>query len=72
MLVLSRQKNESIFIGDDIEIMIVDVNRNRVKLGINAPEKIPVHRKEIYERIKRNKLGSIGKKTGQTSLKRQQ
>ncbi|MFC1677668.1 carbon storage regulator CsrA [Planctomycetota bacterium] len=59
MLVLSRQKNESIFIGDDhIEIMIVDVYRGKVKLGIKAPEKTPVHRKEIYERIKRNKQGS--------------
>ena len=55
MLVLSRQKEESIIIGDDIEITIVDVRGDKVRLGINAPREISVHRKEIYEAIQREK-----------------
>ena len=55
MLVLSRQKDESIIIGDDITITIVDVRGDKVRLGINAPRSISVHRKEIYEAIQREK-----------------
>ena len=55
MLVLSRQKDESIIIGDDVEITIVDVRGDKVRLGINAPRCISVHRKEIYEAIQREK-----------------
>ena len=53
MLVLSRQRDESIMIGDDVEITIVDVRGDKVRLGITAPAEIPVHRKEVYEAIKR-------------------
>ena len=60
MLVLSRQKDESIVIGDDIEITIVDVRGDKVRLGINAPREISVHRREIYDAIQREK------KTGKT------
>ena len=55
MLVLSRQKDESIIIGDDIEITIVDVRGDKVRLGITAPKEIPVHRREVYEAIQREK-----------------
>ncbi len=55
MLVLSRQRDETIIIGDDIEITIVDIRGEKVRLGINAPPHIPVHRKEVYEAIKREK-----------------
>ena len=55
MLVLSRQRDESIMIGDDVEITIVDVRGDKVRLGINAPRSISVHRKEIYEAIQREK-----------------
>ncbi len=55
MLVLSRQKDESIIIGDDITITIVDVRGDKVRLGINAPRSISVHREEIYEAIQREK-----------------
>jgi len=55
MLVLSRQKNESIMFNDDIEITIADVCGDKVRLGINAPKNISVHRKEIYEAIQRKK-----------------
>ena len=51
MLVLSRHKDESIIIGDNVEITVVDVRGNKVRLGINAPTSIPVHRKEVYKRI---------------------
>ena len=53
MLVLTRQKNESIMIGENIEVTIVDVKGDKVRLGINAPIEISVHRKEIYEAIKK-------------------
>ena len=55
MLVLSRQKDESIMIGDDVEIIIVDVRGDKVRLGINAPKSIPVHRREVYNAIQREK-----------------
>ena len=55
MLVLSRQRDESIMIGDDVEITIVDVRGDKVRLGINAPKHIPVHRREIYNAIQREK-----------------
>lgn len=53
MLVLSRQKDQTIMIGDDVEITVVDIRGDKVRLGISAPSKIPVHRKEVYEAIKR-------------------
>jgi carbon storage regulator len=55
MLVLSRQRDESIMIGDDVEITIVDVRGDKVRLGITAPKNIPVHRREIYDAIQREK-----------------
>ena len=58
MLVLSRQRDETIMIGDDIEITVVDIRGEKVRLGINAPPHVPVHRKEVYEAIKKEKLAS--------------
>jgi len=55
MLVLSRQKDESIIIGDDVEVTIVDVRGNKVRLGITAPKNISVHRREVYDAIQREK-----------------
>ena len=55
MLVLSRNKDESIIIGDDIEIVVVDIRGNKVRLGINAPKAITVHRKEVYDFIQKDK-----------------
>ncbi|MHC4395869.1 MAG: carbon storage regulator CsrA [Planctomycetota bacterium] len=57
MLVLSRQKDESIMIGDEVEITIVDVRGNKVRLGITAPRSIAVHRREVYDAIQREKSG---------------
>ena len=55
MLVLSRQKDESIMIGDNVEITIVDVRGDKVRLGINAPKEIAVHRREVFDAIQREK-----------------
>ncbi|MCL6503676.1 MAG: carbon storage regulator CsrA [Pirellulales bacterium] len=56
MLVLSRQRDESIIIGDNIVITIVDIRGDKVRLGIDAPTEIPVHRQEVYEAIQRENL----------------
>ena len=53
MLVLSRERDETIKIGDDIEVTIVDIRGDKVRLGITAPREISVHRKEVYEAIQR-------------------
>ena len=52
MLVLSRQRDETIMIGDEVEITIVDIRGDKVRLGISAPARIAVHRKEVYEAIR--------------------
>ena len=53
MLVLSRQRDETIMIGDDIEVTVVDIRGDKVRLGINAPKAISVHRKVVYDAIKK-------------------
>ncbi len=53
MLVLSRHRDESIMIGDNVMITVVDIRGDKVRLGIDAPKEIPVHRQEIYDAIKR-------------------
>jgi carbon storage regulator len=53
MLVLSRQRDESIIIGDNIVVTVVDVRGDKVRLGIEAPREVSVHRREIYEAIQR-------------------
>lgn len=58
MLVLSRYKDQSIYIGDDIVVTIVDVRGDRIRLGIEAPSTVPVHRQEIYEAIQRENAAS--------------
>ena len=55
MLVLSRHRDESIIIGDNIVITVVDVRGDKVRLGIDAPTDIPVHRQEVYEAIQRER-----------------
>ena len=59
MLVLARRLNESIMIGDDIEVVIIDIKGDQVKLGIKAPRKVTVHRKEIYQEIKQENIAAI-------------
>ncbi|HBF37275.1 MAG TPA: carbon storage regulator [Firmicutes bacterium] len=62
MLVLTRKLNESIMVGDDVKITIVDVKGDQVKLGITAPRQVAVHREEVYREIqKENQLATSGK-----------
>jgi carbon storage regulator len=56
MLVLSRQRDESIIIGDNIVVTIVDIRGDKVRLGIDAPSEVPVHRREVFEAIQRENL----------------
>ncbi len=56
MLVLSRQRDESIIIGDNIVVTIVDIRGDKVRLGIDAPTEIPVHRREVFEAIQRENM----------------
>ena len=58
MLVLSRQRDESIVINDNVVVTIVDIRGDKVRLGIEAPTDIPVHRREVFEAIQREASGS--------------
>ncbi len=58
MLVLSRKKNESIIINDNIIVTVVDIRRDKVRIGFDAPKVVPIHRKEVYEAIKRSEAES--------------
>ena len=58
MLVLARRPDESIMIGNNIEIKIVEVKGESIKLGITAPKSIPVHRKEVYDAIQRENIAA--------------
>ena len=51
MLVLARKRNESIMVGHDVEIIVVEIRGDKVRLGVKAPKEIPVHRLEVYKKI---------------------
>jgi carbon storage regulator len=59
MLVLSRKLNQSIIIGDEVRIVVVSIDRDTVKLGIEAPRSVPVHRSEVYEEIQRANRAAV-------------
>lgn len=62
MLVLTRRRDESIMIGDNVRITIVDVRGDQVKIGIDAPRSVPVHREEIYREIQEeNRRAALGR-----------
>jgi len=56
MLVLSRKKNESIVINNDITIVVVEIRGDKVRLGVEAPREVPVHRREVFDAIQRNNV----------------
>jgi len=60
MLVLSRQRDESIIIGDNVQITVVDIRGDKVRLGIEAPAEISVHRKEVFDAIQRENRKAAG------------
>jgi carbon storage regulator len=60
MLVLTRKKNETIVIGENIVVMVIDIRGDKVRLGIDAPKEVSVHRHEVYEAIKRSEVPKEG------------
>ena len=69
MLVLARRLNESIMIGDEIEVVVIDIKGDQVKLGIRAPKRISVHRKEVYEEIKKENIAAMDSRLNSENLK---
>lgn len=61
MLILTRRVGETLMIGDEVTVTVLGVKGNQVRIGINAPKDVSVHREEIYERIKNEQLGTTSK-----------
>jgi len=59
MLILTRRTGETVMIGNEVTLTVLGVKGNQVRIGINAPKSVPVHREEIYERIKREQQGEV-------------
>ena len=71
MLVLTRKKGQALMIGNDVEISIIDIQGDQVRIGINAPKNVTIHRKEIYEEIRKENMSAIaGKETDVKELNR--
>lgn len=65
MLILTRRVGESLMIGDDINVTVLGIRGNQVRIGVNAPKNVAVHREEIYERIKNEQPGEGQAKSGE-------
>jgi carbon storage regulator len=61
MLILTRRVGESVMIGDNITVTVLAVRGNQVRIGVDAPKEVTVHREEIYERVKREEAASVGR-----------
>lgn len=61
MLVLSRKKDEKIIIGDNITLMVIEIRGDKVRLGIDAPKEVTVHRQEVYDAIKKEREEALKK-----------
>ncbi len=68
MLVLSRKKNESIVINNDITIVVVEIRGDKVRLGVEAPKEVPVHRREVYDAIRRNEAAENDRAASQPDV----
>lgn len=71
MLVLSRKKNESIVINNDITIVVVEIRSDKVRLGVDCPKEIPVHRREVYEAIQKSDADAIAVAAKEASFKKE-
>jgi carbon storage regulator len=67
MLILTRRISESVIIGDEVKVTVLGVKGNQVRLGIDAPKTVSVHREEIYQRIQQEKSGGESKEEDQSS-----
>lgn len=71
MLILTRRVGETLMVGDDVTITVLGVKGNQVRIGVNAPKEVSVHREEIYQRIQREKVAqleaALQQKEGHTS-----
>ncbi|MEO7775166.1 MAG: carbon storage regulator CsrA [Steroidobacteraceae bacterium] len=63
MLILTRRVGEAVMIGDEVTVTVLGVKGNQVRIGVNAPKTVAVHREEIFERIKREQEGGVGNET---------
>jgi len=66
MLVLSRKKNESIIINNEITIVVVEIRGDKVRLGVEAPREVPVHRREVFDAIQRNSEEQVAERNQET------
>lgn len=67
MLILTRRVGESLVIGDNVNVTVLGVKGNQVRIGVNAPKEVAVHREEIYQRIQRERSGGADPATADTS-----
>ena len=67
MLILTRRVGETLVIGDDVTVTVLGVRGNQVRLGVNAPKDIAVHREEIYQRIQKEKSGEISSESDENN-----